>query len=181
MKRAPFVIGATGVGLGLLFSFHTRPIHITPVSTGGNAAGTTPGTSGVTPTTGETTPTTAGTSPSSPGTTPTTSTPATSAAPTTVAPSTTTGVRTATGQDIPYRYGDIQLRVTERESTITKIQVVEEGATDPRSAQINSQAVPMLQQQAMSVQSANIDGVSGATFTSAAYQEALQSALDQLR
>ena len=38
----------------------------------------------------------------------------------------------------------------------------------------------MLQQQAMSAQSANIDGVSGATFTSIAYDQALQSALDQL-
>lgn len=167
MRRAPFVIGATGVGLGLLFSFHTRPIRVAPVSTGSNAPGTTP--------------TTAGTSPSSTGTAPTASAPPRSDKGTSVVPPTTTGVRTGTGQDIPYLYGDIQLRVTERGSTITGIQVVEEGATDPRSAQINSEAVPMLQQEAMSAQSANLDGVSGATFTSAAYQQALQSALDQLR
>ena len=168
MRRAPFVIGATGVGLGLLFSFHTRPIHVTPVSTGSDATGTTPSTS---PSTSTTTP---GGGSDSTGTTPAAGTP------TTAAPPTTTGVRSATGQDIQYQYGDLQLKVSERGSTITKIQVVQEGATDPRSAQINSQAVPILQQQAMSVQSANIDGVSGATFTSMAYQQALQSALDQL-
>lgn len=167
MRRAPLVIGATGVGLGLLFSFHTKPIKITPVSTGSDAAGTTP-TTAVPPTTSGAPPTTVG------GTAPTT------AAPTTTSPPTTTATRTATGQDIQYQYGDIQLKVTKQGSRISKIQVVEEGATDPRSAQINSEAVPMLQQQAMSVQSANIDGVSGATFTSMAYQQALQSALDQL-
>ncbi len=96
-------------------------------------------------------------------------------------PTTAAAARSATGQDVQYQYGDIQLKVSEKGSSISRIQVVSEGATDPRSAEINSQAVPMLQQQAMSAQSANIDGVSGATFTSMAYQQALQSALDQLK
>jgi uncharacterized protein with FMN-binding domain len=81
---------------------------------------------------------------------------------------------------VQYQYGDVQLRVTEQGSSITNIQIVSDNATDPRSAQINSQALPLLQQEAMSAQSANIDGVSGATFTSAAYAQALQSALDRL-
>ena len=171
MRRAPFVIGATGVGLGLLLSFHTKPIHVSSASAGGDSGGGTSGTTATPPTTVATPPTDGGTGGGSASTT----------TPTTSTPPTTSGVRTATGDDIQYRYGDLQLKVTERGSSITKIQVVEEGATDPRSAQINSQAVPMLQRQAMSAQSANIDGVSGATFTSMAYQEALQSALDQLK
>lgn len=176
MRRAPFVIGATGVGLGLLFSFHTKPIHASSISTS-DGSGTSPSTGSGT---GDTTTTTAGgggTSPTTGGSAPTggTTTPTTSSPPTTAATT-----RSATGQDIQYRYGYIQLKVTERGSTVTKIQVVQEGATDPRSEQINSQAIPMLQDQAMSAHSANIDGVSGATFTSIAYQEALQSALDQL-
>jgi uncharacterized protein with FMN-binding domain len=61
------------------------------------------------------------------------------------------------------------------------VNVVQNGATDPHSAQINSIAVPMLTSQALSAQSAQIDGVSGASFTSAAYAQALQSALDQLK
>lgn len=166
MKRAPFVIGATGVGLGLLLSFHTKPVHVSIAATG-----TTPDTAGNGP---------GPTSPSDTSAPPTTAAPGGSAG---TAPTTAAGEspRTATSPLIQYRYGDIELRVTEKGTHLTKIQIVSEGATDPRSAEINAQAIPMLQQQAMTAQSANIDGVSGATFTSIAYDQALQSALDQLR
>ena len=40
--------------------------------------------------------------------------------------------------------------------------------------------MPLLREQALQAQSANIDGISGATYTSAAYQESLQAALDSL-
>lgn len=167
MKRAPFVIGATGVGVGLLLSFHTRPIHLSGVS---SAATSPPGTDS-----GGGSPSTAA---GGGGTSATTAGPATGGG---ASSTTAAATRSATGPDVQYQYGDIQLRVTEKGSSITRIQVVSEGATDPRSAQINAQAVPMLQQQAISAQSANIDGVSGATFTSMAYQQALQSALDRMK
>jgi uncharacterized protein with FMN-binding domain len=51
---------------------------------------------------------------------------------------------------------------------------------DQRSVAISSSAEPILQQEALSAQSANVDSVSGATFTSASYTQSLQSALDQL-
>ena len=79
-----------------------------------------------------------------------------------------------------YRYGDIELSVTETGSKITGISIVQDGAADARSYQINSQAIPMLTSQALSAQSAKIDGVSGATYTSQAYAQSLQSAIDQL-
>jgi len=157
MKRAPFVIGATGVGLGLLLSFHTKPVHVSIVSSAPTSGSESSGAQ------------------SSATTTPTTATPATTA------PSADTTSRSATGQDVQYRYGEIELKVTEKGSRITDIQVVADQASDPRSEEINSQAIPLLQEQAMSVQSANVDGVSGATFTSEAYAQALQSALDQLK
>jgi len=47
------------------------------------------------------------------------------------------------------------------------------------SIEINSQATPMLTAQAIQVQSAQVDGVSGATQTSRAFRESLQSALSQ--
>jgi uncharacterized protein with FMN-binding domain len=165
MKRAPFVIGATGAGLGLLLSFHTKPLHLS-IASSSSPSGSSPGpgsTSSTRPTTGPSTSPTTGSS-----TSPSTS------------PPTSASTRSATGQDVQYQYGDVQLRVTEQGSSITNIQIVSDNATDPRSAQINSQALPLLQQEAMSAQSANIDGVSGATFTSAAYAHALQSALDRL-
>lgn len=164
MRRAPWVVGATGVGLGLLLSFHTKPVHVTIASpsTGSSPRPTSPTTSSGTSAPTSSTSTATGGSDG-----PTTS------------PTTTVATRSGTGQDIQYRYGDIQLKVTERGSAISNIEVVTEDATDPRSAEINSQAIPLLQQEAMSAQSANIDGVSGATFTSNAYAQALQSALDR--
>ena len=172
MKRYPIVIGGTAAGLGLVLSFHTSSPKLTHLSTGTGAAGTTaPGVA----------PTTVPSSGAPVTTAPATNAPATNApattAPATTAPATT---RSATGQDIQYRYGDIQLKVTEQGRRITDVQVVQESATDPRSEAINSQAVPLLQQQTMSAQSANIDGVSGATFTSEAFYQSLQSALAQL-
>jgi uncharacterized protein with FMN-binding domain len=156
MNRAPVVIGSTAVGLGLVLSFHTATTkHGTNLSIGSPAPSTT-------------TPTTAPSDSGSPST------------PTTTAPPTSTGTRTGTGQDVEYRYGDIQLQVTEQGTRITNITVLANNGVDPRSEAINHQAVPRLQSQAMRAQSPNIDGVSGATFTSEAYAEALQSALQQL-
>ena len=52
--------------------------------------------------------------------------------------------------------------------------------TDSRSVAIDNQAIPELRQEVLTAQSANIDGVSGATFTSEAYAASLQAALDAL-
>ena len=51
--------------------------------------------------------------------------------------------------------------------------------SDPKSSQISAVAIPSLEQQAMTAQSAQVDGVSGASYTSAAFAESLQSALTQ--
>ena len=83
-----------------------------------------------------------------------------------------------TGSDIQYNYGDIQLRVTFDGGKITKIDIAHESATDGRSQSINSQAIPILTQEALAAQSLNFDVVSGATFTSEAFGQALQSILD---
>jgi uncharacterized protein with FMN-binding domain len=74
----------------------------------------------------------------------------------------------------------VQVQVTAKGKTITDVQFVQLTAYDGRSQEINSQAGPMLVQQTLAAQSANINGVSGATFTSASYVQSLQSALDQL-
>ena len=47
-----------------------------------------------------------------------------------------------------------------------------------RSQEISQQAAPLLRQEALQAQSAQIDLLSGATFTSESYAESLQSALD---
>ena len=51
--------------------------------------------------------------------------------------------------------------------------------TGRRSGQISTYAAPILHEEALQAQSANIDTVSGATYTSDAYAQSLQAALDQ--
>ena len=98
----------------------------------------------------------------------------------TTASSSSSASRTATGDSISTQYGPVQVRVTVKDGKITAIQGLVLTGNDPRSAQISSFAEPTLQQEALSKQSAAIDAVSGATFTSAGYAQSLQSGLDKL-
>jgi FMN-binding domain len=65
-------------------------------------------------------------------------------------------------------------------STRTAAQAFELQGNDPKSFQISSSAEPILQQEVLTDQTAAVDAVSGATFTSASYEQSLQSALDKL-
>lgn len=95
-------------------------------------------------------------------------------------PPTTTGARQVTGTDVPNQYGDVQVRLTSAGGRITKVTVVRLPSADGQSQQISSFAGPQLAQQTIAAQSANIDGVSGATYTSDSYRTSLQAAIDQL-
>ena len=100
---------------------------------------------------------------------------------TTVTPAkTSSGARTATGNAVDTQYGPAQVRVTVNGGKITDIEAVQLQSNDPRSQQISSSAEPILKQEALAKQSAHIDAVSGASFTSASYTQSLQSALDKL-
>jgi uncharacterized protein with FMN-binding domain len=90
------------------------------------------------------------------------------------------GANVATGDAIPTRYGNAQVRVTVSGGKITKIEALQLQGNDPKSVQISSSAEPLLRQSALTKQTAAIDAVSGATITSASYEASLQSALDQL-
>ncbi len=92
----------------------------------------------------------------------------------------TTASGTATGDAIDTQYGSAQVRVTVKNGKITAIEALQLQGNDPRSVQISGSAEPILQQEALSKQSADVDAVSGATFTSASYTQSLQSALDKL-
>jgi uncharacterized protein with FMN-binding domain len=74
----------------------------------------------------------------------------------------------------------VQVRVTVAGGKITDVATVELTADDAHSAQINADAAPELRQEVLRAQSAQIDGVSGATFTSEGYEASLQSALDKI-
>lgn len=93
----------------------------------------------------------------------------------------TVGYRDGTyqGADYTNRYGDVQVSITIQGGKITAVNFDSLHANDTHSAQINNFAAPDLQSQTLSAQSAQIDGVSGATFTTNTYIRSLQSALDK--
>lgn len=94
--------------------------------------------------------------------------------------STASGEHTATGAAISTQYGNAQVKVTVTNGRITDVEAIQLQNNDPHSAQISSYAAPLLRQSALAKQSADIDFVSGATYTSTSYQQSLQSALDKL-
>ncbi|WP_431959636.1 FMN-binding protein [Actinacidiphila sp. bgisy160] len=104
----------------------------------------------------------------------------TSTAPST--PKTTTAApttRTVTGPTVQTNYGPVQVRITLTGTRITGATAVQYPDETARSRDINSTAVPKLNQETLAAQSASIDSVSGATYTSTGYKQSLQSALDQ--
>jgi uncharacterized protein with FMN-binding domain len=88
----------------------------------------------------------------------------------------------ALGDSIQYRYGIVQVKATVKGGRLTGVQtttLVPEGGG--RSQSIDVQAEPLLRQEALQAHSANIDVISGATYTSQAYAQSLQSAIDRAR
>ncbi|MFB6675326.1 FMN-binding protein [Streptomyces sp. NPDC056390] len=92
-----------------------------------------------------------------------------------------TGKRTLTGETVQTRYGPVQVEITVDGSKITAARAVKTPSGDRRSQDIASSSVPTLVQETLDAQSARIDTVSGATFTSEGYMTSLQSALDRAR
>jgi uncharacterized protein with FMN-binding domain len=90
------------------------------------------------------------------------------------------GDGTATGDAVSTIYGAAQVRVTVKGGKIVKVEALQLQGNEPRSVQISSAAAPVLQQEVLAKQTADVDAVSGATFTSASYTQSLQSALDKL-
>jgi uncharacterized protein with FMN-binding domain len=73
----------------------------------------------------------------------------------------------------------VQVELTVNAGKVTDVQVVQYPSGNPRDQEINSYALPVLIQETLDAQSADIDMVSGATVTSVGYAQSLQSALDQ--
>ncbi|MET8894417.1 FMN-binding protein, partial [Streptomyces albogriseolus] len=86
--------------------------------------------------------------------------------------------QTVTGDVAQTQYGPVQVRITVNGGKVTKAEAVQ-APKGGQSDQITSNAVPRLNQAAVQTQSADIDAVSGATYTSNGYKQSLQSALDK--
>jgi uncharacterized protein with FMN-binding domain len=81
---------------------------------------------------------------------------------------------------VPFGYGTLSVRVVVTGTHITDVSVPAVQYAEPTSQQISSQAIPTLRAEVLSAQGASIDGVSGATYTSRAYIQSLQAAIDDL-
>ncbi|MFE9767363.1 FMN-binding protein [Streptomyces sp. NPDC005808] len=88
------------------------------------------------------------------------------------------GARTVTGSVAETQYGPVQVRLTLSGDKITKAEAVQ-APSGGQSTTVTEDAVPKLNQAAVAAGTADIDAVSGATYTSAGYKQSLQSALDQ--
>ncbi|MFI6847549.1 FMN-binding protein [Kitasatospora sp. NBC_00085] len=163
MRRAVVSSAATTAGIILLLSLkpHQAAGPSAVISSGGSdASGAAAGPSDAASPSVGATGSTGGTAPSS-------------------AATGTGGTRKVTGSAASTRYGPVQVRITLSGSRITTVDVIKYPTEDRRDREINSSALPLLNQEAIAAQSAGIDVVSGATFTSQGYIRSLQSALDQ--
>ncbi|HEY1162610.1 MAG TPA: FMN-binding protein [Candidatus Dormibacteraeota bacterium] len=86
---------------------------------------------------------------------------------------------TFTGRDFPNRFGDVQVQVIISHGRITEVKALQLPYDRARSAYISQVAGPMLRTEALQAQSARIDIISGATYTSDSYAQSLETALQQ--
>jgi uncharacterized protein with FMN-binding domain len=162
MRRIAVAIAATVSALVLLFSYRTSTGQDTVSASGPLPLAPRPVTSPVT----------------SPATSPATS-PGSGSAPPSSAPASPSGSpQTFAGAAADTRYGPVQVQITVSGGKITSAQVLQVPQESSRDVRINSEAVPILNQEVLQAQSAQVDTVSGATYTSEGYAQSLQSAID---
>ena len=187
MKRAGIVAVATVAGFAALMSFHSKPATLS-LSSLGVTTTTRPSTSAGSTRAGATTSTSPTTTTSVPRRATTTTTTLAPSVTTSTTPATTTTsppsatTKTVVGTAMNYNYGTLAVSVTGTASHITNVSIasISDGG-DSRSQSIDEYAIPILESQALSAQGANIQGVSGASYTSAGFEQSLQSALLKLR
>ncbi|HUY62369.1 MAG TPA: FMN-binding protein [Candidatus Paceibacterota bacterium] len=86
---------------------------------------------------------------------------------------------TYTGAVADAYYGPVEVQATIKNGALANVSFLQYPNTHSTSVYINQQAMPMLSQEALSVQSANVDLISGATDTSIAFRQSLAAALQQ--
>ena len=155
-KRGAIALAFTTLALVLLFSFKTPDVG--PLAAGRNTALVQPA--------GRSAPATSGPA-------------AATAVPATGSGGTALANGTVTGSMVQTQFGTVQVQVTIAGGKISDVTALQLPSDRQRSAQISQIVEPMLRSEALTAQSAQIDLISGATYTSDAYAQSLQSALDQ--
>lgn len=154
MKRLILAVASTIAGLIALLSFRTHPGAAVVGSLPSATLGPVP--SLVTPSGG------------------------TGAAPGTGRSPSSAGPVTTLGQAVQTQYGTIQVRIVTVGRRIESVAFAKLEGDEALSDEINAYAGPLLLQRTLIAQSADIDTVSGATYTSDGYRQSLQSALDKV-
>jgi len=171
-KRGVIAAAITALGLALLFSFKT-PEQTLPAL--GNRSGGTEGGANGTGATGANGGTggTVSNRNRSPAATPT---------PTPAPQGGQGGIPdgTVTGPTVQTQFGPVQVQITFSGGQMSDVQALQLPVDHPRSAQISSYVQPILRQEVLQAQSAQIDLISGATYTSYAYTQSVQAILDQV-
>jgi uncharacterized protein with FMN-binding domain len=164
MKRVALAIVSTIAGLVMLLSFKSHALGVTaspPAAVSPTTAGAGSSNSG-------------GAGNSSGGTTASKSAGSASSA-----SKAANRAATYTGRAVNTVYGPVEVKITVKDGKVTAATAVEYPNQDPRDAQINYYAIPILNHEAAQASSANISHVSGATYTSGGYIASLQSALNK--
>jgi uncharacterized protein with FMN-binding domain len=158
MRRAILALGSTIAGIAVLLSFKTHGIPA--------AAPSTPSGSG---------------SPAAPAGAADAAGAVTTPPAAAKAKAGAAGRRTVTGSVAETARGPMQVELTLAGQRITKVAVLQRTDDGPLSNQIDATAIPKLINETLTAQSAHIDAVSGASYTSEGYLRSLQSALDKAR
>lgn len=90
----------------------------------------------------------------------------------------TSGERTLTGDVVQTAYGPVQVEVVVKGTQITTVNVLQ--SPTGRSQRFSDYAIPILTQETLDAQSANISNASGASYTSMGFIQSLQSALSHM-
>ena len=181
MRRVALAIAGTVAGLVVLLTFKshtgTSAVSAAPAGTAGpggtagtpSRAGTTNGAGGTAPSGAASGTSRGGSAPSggsaSPGTAP--------------GQGDAAGARIITGNVANTIYGPVQIQAAVKAGKIIKVTILQQPSTTAHDLQIGAFAFPQLEAETLSAQSAKIDMVSGATYTSGGYIQSLQSAIDR--
>lgn len=92
-------------------------------------------------------------------------------------PATTTA--TVVGATESTRYGDVRVEIKVRAAKIVDVVALHLTDRNGRSVQISAQAAPILRSEVLKAQSAKVQAVSGATYTTDGYLSSVQSAIDR--
>ncbi len=188
MKRSLLIAGGTVGGLGAVLAITPPQISATSSASGpvgaaipapvdAPTASSAPTTSATATSKAKATPTPTKSANAAATQTPKSAATTPAAAPTTAAPASKAVSGTFTGSAVDVGYGVVQVKITVANGKITDAQAVQ--APNGRNDRWTNMSVPVLRQRTLTAQSANINGVSGASYTSYGWYTSLVSALKQ--